>query len=216
MTLKEKNTKYFIFDFDGTLADSFQIFLHAAEKILKRPQKLTPLEIEELRNLSLKEIIDKLGIRPWQIPGLIVKGRKEVKTMMRDSKIFYGIEKELATLAKNSSLYILSSNSPESIKDFLIRHEMDGYFKNIYGDIGLTGKAKALRKLIKAEGLKIEDCVYIGDETRDVTGARKIGMKVASVGWGFSSAIALKKASPDLLINETSKLADELRRLAER
>lgn len=168
---------------------------------------MTPLEIEELRNLPLKDIINKLGIRPWQIPRLLVKGRKEVRSRMGKAKIFKGIDKQLEDLSAKYPLYMLSTNDKDNIEALLKRCGINQHFQEIYGGIGVMGKPKALRSLVKKHGLDINSCVYVGDETRDIAAARRVGMKIISVGWGFSSVKALKKAGTDKLVNKPADLA---------
>ena len=38
----------------------------------------------------------------------------------------------------------------------------------------------------------MEDVVYVGDETRDIVAARKLGIRVAAVTWGYNSSEALE------------------------
>lgn len=203
--------KTLIFDFDGTIADSFETFLVIFQDVTKRKIPLTQAEVIELRGKKLREIIKYLRIKKWQIPKLILKAKKELAGQMPKVHAFPGVKQAMAELSKDNQILILSTNSPENIAGFLKKNRMDGYVTRVYGNIGLRGKTAALKKLIKAEELSRTNCIYIGDETRDIEAARKA--KVISVGvtWGFNNAEAIKAAKPDIVIEKTRKLAQLLK-----
>jgi len=48
----------------------------------------------------------------------------------------------------------------------------------------------------------------VGDEIRDITAARKAGMDIASVAWGYNTVESLKSHKPDYLIYEPSQLIE--------
>jgi phosphoglycolate phosphatase len=56
--------------------------------------------------------------------------------------------------------------------------------------------------------LASDECVYVGDETRDVEAARKAGMRSAAVTWGFNSRELLEKSRPDFLIDRPGELLE--------
>jgi len=198
--------KALIFDFDGTLADSFETMLSIFEEISKPEKKLTAVEIADLRGKSLKEIIKYLKIKRWQVPRLVLKAKKQLSVRMGGILLFPGVKQSLIKLGEDNKIYILSTNSSSNINLILKKNKIDQYIKRIYGDIGLRGKAPALKKLIKKEGLDRADCIYIGDEVRDIEAARKAKITSAGVTWGFNSPEAIRNANPDMVIEKTRKL----------
>jgi phosphoglycolate phosphatase len=204
--------KALIFDFDGTIADSFETLLAIFEEVTKRPEKLTASELKELRGQSLKEIIRYLKIRRWQIPRLILKAKKMVAVKIVDIKTFPGMPETLRQLNKDGhKMYVMSTNSSVNIDKFLKKNELDGCFTNVYGDIGLRSKSSALKKVIKKEKLKADDCTYIGDEVRDIEAAKKAGVTSVAVAWGFNYPEALESAKPDAIAKTPKDLIDILR-----
>lgn len=199
--------KTLIFDFDGTIADSFETLLEAFEDITRRPQKLTAQEVKDLRGKKLKQIIKYLKIKPWQIPRLILQAKPEVKRRMHSVKPFDGLPSVLKQLHKDGhQMFILSTNDPATIRDFLSAYKLESCFDAVRGNIGLGGKAGALKKAIKAHKLNKKDCVYIGDEVRDVQAAKKAGIAPVSVGWGFNYPKALEKAKTSALAHRPKDL----------
>jgi phosphoglycolate phosphatase len=203
--------KALIFDFDGTIADSFETLLAIFEEVTKRPEKLTASELKELRGQSLKEIIRYLKIRRWQIPRLILKAKKMVAVKIVDIKTFPGMPETLRQLNKDGrKMYVMSTNSSVNINKFLKKNKLDECFTKVYGDIGLRSKSSALKKVIKKEKLKADDCTYIGDEVRDIEAAKKAGVTSVAVAWGFNYPEALESAKPDAIAKTPKDLIDIL------
>ena len=46
----------------------------------------------------------------------------------------------------------------------------------------------------------------MGDEIRDIEAARKAGVRVASVGWGYNHVDALRERQPDELLLTVAEL----------
>jgi phosphoglycolate phosphatase len=162
--------------------------LSVFQEVTGRTVPLTQEEIKQLRGLPLKQVIKYLKIRSWQIPKL----PKAIGQLQRDGY----------------KMYILSTNSPANIEKFLKANDINDCFVDIYGDIGLRGKAAGLKKLIKRQKLAKALCLYIGDEVRDIEAARKVGIKVVAVGWGFNSSQALKMAQPNAVILKPNQLLE--------
>lgn len=199
--------KTLIFDFDGTIADSFELILAIFQEISPRTKKLTSEEIDQLKGENLRQITKYLKIRRWQIPRLLFRGRKLLSAKILSVKPFPAIPGVLKQLHFSGlDMYLLSTNSPDNINKFLKKNGLETYFKSIYGDIGLRGKASAINRIMKKEHLNRTDCVYIGDEVRDVEAAKKAGVKSVGVTWGFNNAQAIRTAGPDLVANQAKDL----------
>lgn len=197
----------FIFDFDGTLADSFATLLGIFEEVSARPQKLTDQEINDLRGKNLRGIIKYLGIKRWQIPRMVMRAKKLITARITKIKPFADIPPVLKQLhGCGHQMFILSTNSASNIARFLETNGLDGYFVKIYGDIGLRSKSSALKKILRKEKINSSDCAYIGDEVRDVEAAKKAGVMSVAVGWGFNYPEAIRSARPSALAQKPQDL----------
>ena len=133
---------------------------------------------------------------------------------MHEIKMFEGMHETLAQLHDAGyTLYIMSSNSTQNVRSFLSFHKVDTYFTEIHGGIGLFNKAAAIRKVLRRNGLRAEDSIYIGDEVRDIDGARKAGVHVISVAWGYNDPEALKRNHPDAVIASPKDLMTVIRKV---
>ena len=200
-------SKIVIFDFDGTIADSFELFIATLQNLLGRPEPLPPQEIQRLRGLSIKEFLFELGIKPWQLPGFVIRGRRDVSKHFEDVNIFPVMSDLTDRLTgEGYELYILSTNSKDVISSFLAKHELENNFSAIYADIGISGKAKVLKKLMKEHGVNRDDAVYVGDEVRDIEAAHKAGIRCISVSWGYSSEESLIAHKPDFIASSAPEI----------
>lgn len=180
--------KALIFDFDGTIADTFHFFAHfLAEKARRAP--LSDEQLHALRGLSLKATSRRLGHSWLRMPGLYYAGRHWLGQVMDEVEPIDGVLEALQSLkADGYQLYILSSNSPQNIDHFLQKQGLLDVFSGIYGNIFWRGKRSVLRQLLREHNLKARDCLYIGDEVRDVVAAKRARIKSIGVGWGYNSA----------------------------
>ncbi|HUB94187.1 MAG TPA: HAD-IA family hydrolase [Verrucomicrobiae bacterium] len=206
--------KALAFDFDGTLADSFPVFVHGVEYALNR-KPFTPEEIEELRQYSAREVVRILKVKAWKLPFLVTKGMREMDRHQGDITIFPGVADTLKTLRERGyTLYIVSSHSGKGITLFLKKYGLENDFDYIYSKAGLFGKPKALRKLQARFNYLSSECLFIGDEVRDIEAANKANVRCVSVSWGFNTKAALQSHNPSSLIDKPEELIEVVKSLS--
>ncbi len=198
-----------IFDFDGTIADSFGLAVDIFHQAVDRENRFGRKDLEELRALPARQVIKRVGVRWWQVPYLLTKGRKLMKIRISEVHPFAKVLPVLEALHKdNHDLMILTSNSPQNVEKFLRDHRLTGYFSHIYGNAGLFGKAVKLRKIVRDNHLHMSQCWYVGDEVRDITASHTAKMRCIAVSWGYNTAPVLKSAKPFRLIEQPKELLD--------
>ncbi len=198
--------RHIIFDFDGTLADSLPLVIEIAEELLG-PLNLSESEKMRLRNMPMRAVLKESGIPYSKILRLVVKGRTMIKQRMDELKIIPGLGKEIKAIKKEGyMLYVLSSNSESNIRSFLKRNELSDCFSDVQGNIGLFSKTSALKKFLKVKQIDKSDCLYVGDEVRDIDASKKLGIPIISVTWGFNGEQILKASVPDALVKTPSEL----------
>lgn len=202
-----------IFDFDGTIADSFDFVANfladeADGKTLSEAQK------QALRGRSMFAMARQLGHARWRLMRLLFKGRKRMNEAIGQIKPFAGMADVIEKLhSEGHELFILSSNSVPNVRSFLHEHGLHMYFLEIYGGIGLFGKAPALRKLLREHNLEKENAIYVGDEVRDVQAAQAVKLRVVAVSWGFARLAGLEARKPTALAKDSADLMKILEEL---
>lgn len=185
-----------IFDFDGTIVDSFD---YVAEFLAAEAgtRELDDKRKQALRGLSMVAMARQLGHGWWKLPRLLFKGRRRMGRLINQLQPFKGMPAVIEKLsAEGHELFIVSSNSTRNVRAFLRHHRLHTYFLEIYGGIGMFSKAPTLRRLLKEHHLEAAGSVYIGDELRDVEAAQSISLPVIAVTWGFAKPADLLALRP--------------------
>lgn len=199
------------FDFDGTLADSFQIqweiFQDLAKKYGSKP--LLQEKKEEYRNLSAKEFLQAMGIPWWRVVGLLKEGRERYFERIEEVRIFPGWAKVLSQLSQSYQLGIITSNSFEIAQTVLKRESIDHHFSFIQSNLNLWGKHRTFAQTLRRHQLFPLQVQYVGDEVRDVEAARKVGITCWAVNWGFNSPKRLLQAHPQGLLQQPKDLLEK-------
>jgi phosphoglycolate phosphatase len=204
-----------IFDFDGTIADSFFIAKDVYRKLAKGRRSTDEAEVEVLRSLTARQVIARTGVKWWQIPYIAYYTRKQMKTRLGEIQSFKGMAEVLAELHKQGhQMYIASSNSVNNVQTFLQNNNLAGYFDDVHGGIGLFDKAAALRKVAAKHGFAPQDAIYIGDEARDVEATRRLGMRCVSVTWGYNNLKGLERSRPKEVVDTPKELLKALQQPA--
>jgi phosphoglycolate phosphatase len=202
-----------IFDFDGTIADSFDFVVDLLVREAGQPA-LTDEQRQALRGLSMTAIGRRLGHSWWRLLWLFFKGRRLMRGSIKHVQPFDGMPEVIKTAhAEGHELFILTSNTVRNVHIFLRHYRLQTYFRKVYGRIGWFNKTAALRRLLKAHKLELKNALYIGDELRDVQSAQALGLPVVAVTWGFARPADLEALQPTALAHRPADLAQIIKKL---
>ena len=197
--------KTLVFDFDGTIADTLgetrRIFNRLAPDYGIR--EVAEHELDHLRHLSLKELLEHLHIPKRRVPALIARGTGMMRGNITQLQMIAGMSEVLIELRRHvRSFGVLTSNATANVDLFLRTHGLRDQFDFISSTSKLTGKAKHLKAILKTFSLRPRELLYIGDELRDVKASQKAGIPIAAVTWGFNSRESLAASKPDYLFDQ--------------
>jgi phosphoglycolate phosphatase len=199
----------FLFDFDGTLADSLSAIVAITNRLAPefgfRP---TPLaEVEALKGLTARQLIRYSGIPLLKIPALLRRVRSELSQQGGDIAPCPGVPEVIRRLhAQHHTLAVVTSNAPATVEAFLAAQQLTHCFLSVDGGGTLFRKGKLIVRCLEKHSLTPADTVYVGDEIRDIDAARFAGVRPLSVTWGFNSRSLLMKMTPDWLIDHPEHL----------
>ncbi len=202
-----------VFDFDGTIADSFNVIVEIAYELTKREQLADINHALEMRlnHQSLNQTAKLLKIPRWQWPWLLNRGRKIMARDLHKIPLIKGMDEVFKQLKANHyELFVVSSNSKANVERFLAEKELAGYFQNISGGVGLFDKSRAIKRLMRDNKLKNDSIIYVGDEVRDIVAAKQLNIPCIAVGWGYNSEALLARYSPTVLVNSPTQLVDAI------
>ena len=206
------NYNLFIFDFDGTLADSADWMIRTFNDIAGTHglRRVSDSEIDMLRGRSNREIVSYLGVPAWRIPAIATDMRKRVAAAADQIKLFAKVDRLLRTLRDAGvQIAIVSSNSEANVRKIL-GLENAGYVHHYDCGANLFGKARKLRRVMKRAGVEPHATLCIGDETRDIEAAREVGAACAAVTWGYATVQVLADHKPTLLFGSIEELMEKI------
>lgn len=180
--------KLVIFDFDGTLADSFPYFLQTVNTLAEiyNFPKIDLQNVDKLRGMDARQMMKSAKLPAWKIPLI---ANSFIRLMARDIdqiSLFNGIPTLLKQLADQGvQLAIISSNSEENIRRVL---GPENASRITYFGCGtsLFGKQRKFSKLIAKSGFKASEILSIGDEIRDLEAAKEAQIPFGAVSWGYT------------------------------
>lgn len=197
-----------LFDFDGTVANSVDKLYELINGLL--PQYGYPTisagQFEQIRNLPLRSAFKLLKLPLYKLGQAIPVVLHEYRHIIPDLEPCAGVVAMLNELKElGFSLALLSSNHTVHVHAFLDNHGIT-CFDWVEGTGGILQKHGKIKRQIKKHRLDRQNVVYVGDEARDIRAARRSGVRVISVGWGFHTPEHLLSLKPDYLVREPGEI----------
>ncbi|MET0319443.1 MAG: HAD hydrolase-like protein [Duganella sp.] len=202
------NPKLIIFDFDGTLADTFpcfvRVFDEAADKY--KFKKIDRANAQGLRGLDARAIMALHGIALWKTPAIARFMRKRIGDEAAGIRLFDGVDAVLRGLhARGVVLTIVTSNSRNNVLRIL-GPDLLKLFSHVECGAGLFGKLPKVRRVLAATGIAPADTLLIGDEIRDARVSAEAGVDFGAVAWGFNHVDALVAQQPRHVFHQVGDL----------
>ena len=186
-----------LFDFDGTLADTASDLARPLNR-LRAARGLGDLPLESLRPFA------SAGVRGLLEAGLgILPDHPEFKALREaflrhyadeiciDTRLFPGMEELLIAIEARGLRWGIVTNKSTKLTQIIVKalrleHRAACV---VCGDTTphLKPSPASLLHAAKQLALAPADCIYLGDDRRDVDAARAAGMRSVAVEWGYGS-----------------------------
>ena len=207
-----------VFDLDGTLVDTAPDLVNALNFVLER-QGLPPVPLHSARSMiggGARRMIER---------GLELEGRAatadEVTRLTADfidhyaahivdtSRPFDGLEGALDDLGARGYRFAVCTNKLEWLsKRLLDQLGLSGRFSAICGadTFGVSKPDPAiLRQTVARAGGQLSSAIMVGDAGPDIGVARRAGIPVIGVGFGYTE-VPIADLKPDRLVNHMRDL----------
>jgi phosphoglycolate phosphatase len=202
-----------VWDFDGTLADTMALALATYNELAARHGFLRVDDPAAIRGLSTRAFLRKFRISLFRLPRLVREYHAVTKSRMDTIRLFDGLPDILARLkAAGVRQGVLSSNSATNIGTCLRANRVEDVFDFVVGNPRLFGKSRTIRRLLSTHRVEPAQFLYIGDEVRDIEAAKKAGVDVAAVTWGFHAIEQLTREAPTYLWSSPGEIVPTLAR----
>jgi phosphoglycolate phosphatase len=208
-----------LFDFDGTLADSYAAIAASVNHVRAR---------RDLPALSIHEVTRFVGrgadyLLTHTVPGgkladdLACYKAHHPSVMLTLTHFLPGAAALLPALHAAGKKIGLCSNKPRLFSQRLLQHlEVAAYFDVVLGPEDVAHPKPAPDMLLRALerlNLPAAQVLYVGDMVVDIQTARAAGVDVWSVATGSEDRRALEDAKPDRLLADLEEMLAEIGRI---
>lgn len=199
--------KLFLFDFDGVVVDSLDVYEDTVTRCLEQigqPIVKSRADFLELFEDNFYESLVKKGVDLDAFMAASVGILAQVN--YDEMTPFYDLLPVLAKMQEKNILVVISSSDSQDINSIMIRYHFNGYFKEILGsDVNLNKKEKILHAMDRF-GTDSDRTYYVGDTTGDIKEAKMAGVKTIAVTWGWHTKEQLAAMKPDYLFDKPEDL----------
>ncbi len=197
----------FLFDFDGVLVDSLDLYSVAVMECLERIGTPIVKSREEYLELIEGNFYESMAARGVDLAAFSQAAREVLPGIDYDAmKPFPGLIPVLEALQKDHILMVVSSNGYRTIRAMIDRHGFSPYFEEILGSDFRFSKKEKIDHALTKYGIPRERVFYIGDTAGDVLEARAAGVRTVAVTWGWHDRKRLEAVNPDFLVDTPAGL----------
>jgi HAD superfamily hydrolase (TIGR01509 family) len=223
MSLEHRKLKVgaVMFDLDGTLIDSIDIYFTIVEKTLERlklpavsrNQILAAAESDDFKwelilpqkVLNRKEkIIDEAWAMISEIAPQMFAGNLD---------LIQGAERSVEIMAQNGLKIGLVTSTQRKYLELKMQPLKDAGVDKLFEAI-ITSDDVAMKKpapdpliaCARQLDMKPDSCVYVGDTTTDIKAGKAAGMRTVGVLTGFDDYESLNRENPDAIIDSVQML----------
>lgn len=204
--------KLVMFDFDGTLADSFPWFVGVVNIVAERYKfrRVEDHEIETLRGYGPRQIVQHLGVPWWKLPLIGRHMRAMTADNIEQISLFAGVDQMLERLsAAGITIGLVTSNAYANASRILGSANA-ALITDYECDVSMFGKSARFRRVLKRHGVAPHEALCIGDELRDLEAAAKARIPFGAVAWGFTRIEALQAHSPAEVFLQMEDIAERI------
>jgi len=219
MPLNVPLIKALCFDVDGTLSDTDNLY---AQKVIRFFPKFLFRDPEhaarrfvmwaEAPGNALLGLTDTIGLDD-EIVAFIDWLSRHRKMSAKKFLLIPGVAEMLARLKGKYPMAVVTARDEKGTLHFLEQFDLAKYF-----DVVVTGQSAEHTKpypdpiLFAAQKMNVEPekCLMIGDTTVDIRAGKSAGAQTVGVLCGFGDELELLKMGANMILKNTSDLADVL------
>jgi len=215
MSRRKQTLEGVLFDWDGTLVDSYNADTSAYLAMFKEMGIAWGIEeLEDNYSPNWYEVYRaaKLPRKRWEDADRAWRAHYA----QHRPKLVAGARRVLARLANAHPLGLVTSGDRDRVTRQLREFHLSSLFaaRVCSGDtLRKKPHPEPLRLAVRQMKLRPSACVYVGDAPQDVEMARRAGVRAIGVLGPFPTEKRLRAARPEFLIKSIEELPDVLKRL---
>lgn len=225
-----------LFDLDGTLTDPFEGITRSIRYALQELGRTPPPPAELSWCIGpplLRSFVSLLNPESGAVNGdtpdpvvadtAVEKEAWEAVRLYRqrfaevgmlENQVYEGIPDVLESLSASGWRLFLATSKPRIYAQPILKHfGLATWFQGIYGselDGTHSNKADLLGHILQKESLSPEQAIMVGDRKHDIEGARRTGLRVLAVSYGYAAPGELAAAGPDAIADSPREIPARL------
>jgi phosphoglycolate phosphatase len=200
-----------LFDYDGVLADTFQIFFDVfieKQRSLGMGRLPTFEDAVSLEEQSFRGVAEIIGIPKSLIPRFEIDAHERLNKKMMSVNLFPEIPPILKTLTRKNDICIITLNKTSYITETLTSYRVLDTIAKIYGFETYLSKAENIIVAQTTFRADADMTYFIGDAVSDLRQAKQAGVKTVAATWGFQDRNMLLREAPDLIAEHPDELLE--------
>lgn len=196
--------KLVAFDFDGVIANSWEVVLGIVQLV---DPEMSDDEYKQRFYGNMGETVgsltEKLGYDFFD----------EYEAKAGEVPLFDGMREVIEKLAEEYVLVIVSSTRTDILDAFLRVHNLRGHFTGLYGSTQGFNKSKKLQRALIDNDVALGHSLFITDTLGDLREAEAVGMMTIAVSWGYHRAEVLQAGWPKVVVDRPEEIVGAVGRL---
>ena len=187
-----------LFDFDGTLADTYSMFVEAINAAATEYwfEQITEANYTALQAMDQRYVLRALGApfwKRWSVGSRIKQYMYDHRDRIR---LFPWVESMIKHLAVHNELFVISANRFDIVHTVLEAYGLSSYFTEYIGTNSFFSKARRIKTLISHHNLEPLHTRYVGDEVRDIVASNDAWIRCIAVSRWYNTKEYLANHSP--------------------
>jgi phosphoglycolate phosphatase len=202
----------YLFDVDGTLLDSAVDICGAVVQTLEG-RDCRAVTFEFLKGYVGRHLIDLYQdlfpqYSPEQVDSLIQQYRAlYLARGHKSTHVFPGVAEALAALGGRKS--VATTKGTPTTRLILEQFGLLHHFDHVQGTDGFPCKPApdVILRCLEALSARPDECLMVGDSAADMEAARRAGVRVCAVRYGYGKFEDMARFEPDFWVNDLRALA---------
>jgi phosphoglycolate phosphatase len=194
--------KFVLFDFDGVIADSFNLAFEAALGVhphFTEAEYRARFDGNIYANRDRSQCTDLCQHHEGAYWALYTPRILEIQLVS-------GMREVVERIASRYTLAIISSSLSMDIMALLERHVITQHFSDVFGKDVHTSKVEKINIILSRYEISAADCVFVTDTLGDMREARAAEVTPIGVSWGFQDRATLEKGEPFRIVEQPREL----------
>ena len=202
----------YIFDYDGVIADSLDIWIDVLDKLGDEYgflYKMTKENVNQLEHVTMDGILEKSGSSRDESAKYLECVYSDMAANSMNIPFFKNIDKVLKLLYSRGNTVCINTANGSSLVGRKFKAEgLDNYVTEILGGDIPGSKSEKIKYLMEKYSFSPEETWMIGDTRGDIIEGKKAGVNTAAVTYGWHSYDNMLDTDPDFIFRSIEELED--------